>query len=172
MTDEERRALAAVTRLRREIAEDRRILDQDREELAPLAEAESTEDVDRSRLVHVAALIHSYYTALEALLERILRELDGDLPTGDRWHESLLFQAAAEVEGLRPAILTPELREELDLLRRFSHFFRHAYGLDLDRTRVLAEASRLLAVHDRPSTRLDGFDRFLARSAEELRGAD
>lgn len=169
MSPEERRSVAALARLRQEIGADRALVARCHDELLGL-QAEAVLPSDRSRLVHLAALVHAYYTGIETLLERVLRQLDGDLPAGERWHESLLVQAAAEIPGVRPAILDGGLRQELDALRRFRHFFRHAYGLDLDAALVHEEASRLRDVQDPLSKALDRFDDFLRRSMEDLAG--
>jgi len=37
---------------------------------------------------------------------------------------------------MRPALISAELYELLDELRRFRHFFRHAYGVELDADKV------------------------------------
>lgn len=38
---------------------------------------------------------------------------------------------ALDIPGIRPALLPAELRDPLDVLRRFRHRVRHAYGEDL-----------------------------------------
>ncbi|HXF05130.1 MAG TPA: hypothetical protein VNM72_06910 [Blastocatellia bacterium] len=34
---------------------------------------------------------------------------------------------ALEIPQVRPAVISPELKQELDEFRRFHRFFRHAY---------------------------------------------
>lgn len=85
----------------------------------------------RDRLALLAIDLHSWYTALESLLLRILAAFEGAPPAGDSSHALALRAALRDVEGVRPAILASAHRDDLDEIRRFRHFFRHAYALDL-----------------------------------------
>jgi hypothetical protein len=98
-------------------------------------------DVPREALALLAVDLHSYYTKLESLLERILVSFEGQVPRGESAHVGVLRVAALAVPGIRPAILGDPLREGLDELRKFRHFFRHAYALDLraDKLRSVLE---------------------------------
>jgi hypothetical protein len=52
-----------------------------------------------------------------------------------------------DIDGVRPALLSPQSAGLLNELRAFRHFFRHAYGQPLDFSRVeqnLAIARQLL----------------------------
>ena len=51
-----------------------------------------------------------------------------------------------EVPGVRPAIIPASIMSELHELRKFRHFFRNAYALDLDATLVRQRAADLLRV--------------------------
>jgi len=71
---------------------------------------------------------------------------------GERYHTDLLRRMRVEIEGVRPALLSPETFGLLDELRRFRHLFRHAYGVRLDGARLadLADkAARLRHALDR-----------------------
>jgi len=130
--------VAALARLR--LAAE---LDQDREGLRSLASAilrlqHRTDDSDREWL-RVRALsfeIERWYTAMEATLERVLRALDGAVPAGPSWHDELLRSAAVPIEGLRPAVISPEAVDALREVRRFRHFARHGYDREPDPARV------------------------------------
>lgn len=76
------------------------------------------------------ALLQALYTGWEATLTRCLRPFDGE-PDGAGYHAALLQRAALDVPGLRPAILASTTASLLDPYRRFRHFFRNAYGIDL-----------------------------------------
>ena len=91
--------------------------------------------------------LHAYYTALETLLERVARLVDEDVPSGATWHRDLLSQMRIELPGLRPRAIPPELVTDIDELRKFRHFFRNAYVLDLDPVRTVAHGERVLRVH-------------------------
>ncbi len=45
---------------------------------------------DAAARAFLAVQLHNYYTAMEKVLERILRVVDGVIPTGDSWHRELL----------------------------------------------------------------------------------
>jgi hypothetical protein len=45
-----------------------------------------------------------------------------------------------EIEGVRPRLLSAELEQDLNELRAFRHFFRHAYGVELKPDRVVKVA--------------------------------
>lgn len=61
-----------------------------------------------------------------------------------------LDQRALDIPQARPALLTPELRRQLDVLRRFRHRVRHAYDEEYDWHRMAeplearAQAAKLL----------------------------
>jgi hypothetical protein len=94
MNFEARRTVATLTRLRRELAEDRRAL---QERASQLDEAKGRLQ-EPPWTSHGAVALHGWYTGLESALERTVRTLDGDLPRGERWHRDLLSQAT--IEGL------------------------------------------------------------------------
>ncbi len=84
----------------------------------------------------VAASLHHYYSAIEALVERAMRAFGHSLPSGARWHVELLELAALEVEGVRPALFGPTAGTALLELLAFRHFFRHAYAVSWDPVRL------------------------------------
>ena len=50
-------------------------------------------------------------------------------------------------EPLRPALVSPEHQAELTELRRFRHFLRNAYAVDLDAARLDRLADIIARVH-------------------------
>jgi hypothetical protein len=84
----------------------------------------------------VAVEVHRYYTAFEVIAERVAKALDGVMPSGPRWHEELLSQIRRDIAGVRPALIDAETHVELTRLLSFRHFFRHAYSVELDWTRL------------------------------------
>lgn len=105
--------------------------------------AEGQEDV----YLDAAALnLHSFYSALERLLTLIVRHIDRSLPDGETWHRELLLQVAADVPGVRPAVIGAETAHRLDELRRFRHLVRNVYTFSLQPEKmqpVFAELERL-----------------------------
>lgn len=84
----------------------------------------------------VAASLHHYYGAIEALTERAMRAFGHTIPGGPRWHVDLLELACLDIEGARPALFGSASREALLELLSFRHFFRHAYAVAWDRDRL------------------------------------
>jgi len=87
--------------------------------------------IPESDLMACAAYLHHFYTEIESMLERISKVIDGGAQTSGDYHRELLYSMATAIPGIRPAILSKELSEELDEYRRFRHMFRHAYGAEL-----------------------------------------
>lgn len=87
--------------------------------------------LDAAARAFLAVQLHNYYSAVEKMLERIVRTLDGVVPAGEAWHRELLEQVSRPAPNIRPALLEPEVAGELDRLRSFRHFFRNAYTVEL-----------------------------------------
>jgi hypothetical protein len=81
-----------LARLLKELKPDRGALVRLSEELANFARELAAAPAQRPLLAVVAVDLHDYYTALESLLERTARLLDGDVPSGHEWHRELLAQ--------------------------------------------------------------------------------
>ena len=161
MSPDARTTAAALARLLVEINEDRlgiaKRIDDAREAQQRLVVGPD----DPGALALAAVALHGWYTGLETIFERIARELDLSLPTGERWHRELLSQMSAEIPGVRPAVINFETVSELALLLAFRHFFRHAYAVSFDANRLARELSRLLAIEAIVSAALDAFAHFL-----------
>ncbi len=117
---------AALAALRREIEADGAIA------LRRLDEAVRRRlegDGDRAL---VALALHHAYTAIESLLDRLVRHFDGGSPTGPDSHRALLTRAALDIPGIRPALLGAPTVERARELLRFRHFLHHDYGAELD----------------------------------------
>ncbi len=135
---------ARTARLRAEVDNDRqaifRWLQQvDRLELGPGA--------DPGALAQAAWALHHAYSGIEAILERVMRVVEGSVPEGSDSHKELLDAAALTIPEVRPSLLRPETVSRLHELRGFRHFVRHAYAVDLDGQRLadLQEECRSLA---------------------------
>jgi ribonuclease HepT-like protein len=109
--------------------------------------------LDRARSVDAAAgapqaalvalsLDHAYQ-AFETMLLRIERALGLPERTGSDWHRDLLAHAATALAGLRPAVIPADAEVDWDELRRFRHFLRHAYTVDLDVEKLSRNVERL-----------------------------
>ncbi len=83
----------------------------------------------------MAYQIHNLFGAYEECFQIIANFFENHIE-GARYHADLLRRMRLEIAGIRPALLSESTYELLDELRRFRHFFRHAYGVELDPERV------------------------------------
>lgn len=102
------------------------LLDQHRS-LLQKCSSEKPTPIERSAL---AAMLHCFYTGIENIFKRIAVECDEHPPRGGTWHSDLLG-AMAEPTQIRPATISPELRDRLREYLNFRHVFRHAYSFNL-----------------------------------------
>lgn len=80
--------------------------------------------------------IHNIYNGIEDILLSLAKDVDGLVPNGPSMHQDALDQMSAEIGGIRPAVLGPDLYEALTELKGFRHLVRHRYGFDLKAERV------------------------------------
>jgi hypothetical protein len=161
--------LVRLRRLQAEIAVDIAALkERDRETRELVARWDGEGTLGRPELVLVAVNLHGWYTALETALERVARPLDQSMPSGSSWHIDLLEQMRLDMPGLRGPLLPTEGLPALHELRKFRHFFRNAYVLNLDGTKVRSRARDLEMVGVGVIEHLERFERELARAVAEL----
>ncbi|MBO1348883.1 MAG: nucleotidyltransferase domain-containing protein [Hormoscilla sp. GUM202] len=80
----------------------------------------------------LASYLHDFYTGIESIFRRIAVRLDKNLPGGEFSHVNLLNQMSEIREGVRPAVIDEQLKLRLRDYLNFRHFFRHAYGYELN----------------------------------------
>lgn len=94
--------------------------------------------------------LHNLYCAFEDLFRIIARAFENKIDDAGRYHAQLLWRMATEIEGVRPPLISCEAARLLDNLRAFRHFFRHAYGYELDPRKlaiVLEDALKLRPIY-------------------------
>ncbi len=79
----------------------------------------------------LGSVLHSFYNGLENIFEIIAKNIDNNIPTGNKSHQELLHQMASENSN-RNEILTEELYLKLREYATFRHFYRHAYSFQLN----------------------------------------
>jgi len=90
----------------------------------------------------MASIVHEFYTGVEGIFRHLVVRLGEGLPRGAHWHHELLEQVA-EPRGQRPALIPEPLRALLEEYLDFRHFFRHAYGYELQWVRLRPLAADL-----------------------------
>jgi hypothetical protein len=83
----------------------------------------------------VALLLHSFYNGIENVLVLIFKNYNEKLPNGIKWHIELLDRAFVS-NGNRKAIFQNEVQESMEEYLKFRHFIRHAYGFQLEWSRM------------------------------------
>lgn len=113
----------------------------------------------------VAINLHSFYNAVERILELLARELDGGLPAGPAWHRDLLTQMALEVKGVRPAVIREETAASLGDYLRFRHLVRNLYTWNFQEDKLAELVASLNGVLSDLKADLAGFGRYLAAAS-------
>ena len=72
------------------------------------------------------------YNACEQMLLRVAKAFENAIEDEKRWHGALLNRLAIAIEGVRPALITEDLKLPLQELKAFRHVIVHAYELQLD----------------------------------------
>lgn len=159
---------AAIHRLSAEVAHDQATLALRDAELDALLDAKALPE--SARAAATALVLDRSYTALEALLERAVRALDGNLEHGSDWHRNLLAAARLAIPEVRPALID-QCTRAADDLRRFRHFLRHACAAPLDGARVAELAAGWRDARPARDSDLAALDAFLEDLAHRLENA-
>ena len=80
----------------------------------------------------VAYQIHNLYNAVEDLLKIVAAHFENQITDTARWHSALLQRMTQDIPGIRPRLLSESSYLNLNNMRGFRHFFRHAYGVNID----------------------------------------
>jgi hypothetical protein len=115
-----------------EMADERAALDGLADGIARLLVPAADPRDDWMRALALAFQLERYYTATEVLVARVLRQIDGDVPTDPYSHLELLRAASVALDGGRPAVVSPEALGELRELLKFRHLARHGYEVEPD----------------------------------------
>jgi hypothetical protein len=71
------------------------------------------------------------------------------------------------IEGVRPAVVSPELAADLDDYLSFRHVFRNIYGFELRGDRIMYLSARFGGVAERFRNEIGAFVGFLRSSGSE-----
>ncbi|MBC7218308.1 MAG: hypothetical protein H5U36_09305 [Candidatus Caldatribacterium sp.] len=119
------------------------------------------EERRRKRGVHglesLAYQLHNLYCAYEDLFKIVAGFFENSIEDRSRYHPELLGRMKLEIEGVRPALISEKSFQLLNSLRAFRHFFRHAYGYELDRRKVSIVLQDALALREVFKSDLEAF---------------
>jgi hypothetical protein len=126
------------------------------ERLANYASATTTEQA-----IVAGYYLHNLYNAFENICLNVARTFENQVDDRSQWHAVLLKRMTLDVEGLRPKLLSTEVYQCLDELRRFRHVFRNAYTSELDPQRIAIVISQAQRLQNLYKADLDQFKVFL-----------
>ncbi len=115
----------------------------------------------------IAINLHSFYSGVENIFRSIASKVDGDIPSGERWHSDLLIQMTTPLLDIRPAVITVKIKEDLKDLLAFRHLIRNIYTFQLDEELVLRLATKLSKISEKLFGDLNVFVDFLKTTGEK-----
>ncbi|MDI6735824.1 MAG: hypothetical protein QME42_06480 [bacterium] len=105
---------------------------------------------NKARLESLGYKLHNLYCAFEDLFKIVARHFENQIRDISKYHKEMLQRMSLAIEGVRPALISDESYRELNELRAFRHFFRHAYSYELNYEKImisLSSAYRLKQVY-------------------------
>jgi hypothetical protein len=109
----------------------------------------------------VALNLHGLYSGLERIFEKIASIIDGSVPTGVNWHQELLNQMAVEVPRIRPAVISIDLKDDLEEYRGFRHVVRNVYTYRLDPDKLRPLVKNINKIWEKIDKELSAFAKFI-----------
>jgi len=117
---------------------------------------------NEEEIAESAALrLHNFYTGCERIFKLIASEVNGAVPHELDWHKRLLAQAAIEIDGIRPLVISTKTRKKLEELLRFRHIVRNIYGFELESERIEALIALTIRLYPRLTKEINNFMAFL-----------
>lgn len=154
--------LAVAGRIRGELQELNRVVERTKNIWQEATQATNDYYVDAT-----AINLHGFYAGVERILEIIADGVDQTKPSGADWHQELLRQMTVEIPSVRPSVLSPSVRDQLDKYRGFRHVVRNVYTFKLDPQQVEVLVKQLQSTMDQVSPELLAFADFLEQVARE-----
>ena len=106
------------------------------------------------------------YNAFEQMSLRVAKAFENNIDDEQGWHTSLLNRLAIRIEGIRPALIPPDLKLSLQELKAFRHVFVHAYELELDPGKLELILKYARSVADRLPLLVEDFIAKVAREQQ------
>lgn len=126
-----------------------------------LGEPHLAEEDTEDELIVVAYRLHSLYTAFENIFRNVAVAFENQISDRTSWHRELLQRMKLDLTPIRPAVIDQGAYAKLDELLRFRHFFRTAYGVPLDPSRLQLALGQALALKGQYREQLERFLEFV-----------
>ena len=97
----------------------------------PLLDLCKIKNPDIVEITASASVLHSFYSGIENIFILIAKNIDKNIPKGEKWHNELLKQMNKKNDFRKPVIIgdTFNILKEYLLYR---HYFRHSYSWRLE----------------------------------------
>ena len=102
------------------------------------------------------SVLHSFYNGLENIFEIIAKNVDGNVPSGNKSHQELLLQMTTDTDK-RTKVLSEDTYVELRVYATFRHFYRHAYSFQLNWEKMQPLIDNLFIVWNKVKSDLEEF---------------
>ena len=123
---------------------------------------------DELMIESTALKIHNFYTGCERIFKLIASDLNSSVPDSFDWHRRLLSQMTANIEGIRPAVISETTKQGLSELLAFRHVVRSVYGYELDFKRIETLVKLVLNIYPSFKKEIEKFCKFLNDLREQL----
>ncbi len=127
--------------LEAEINEQKQIIEQIYDKIEERADMKENDSV---KIESTAFQLHNLYCAFEDLFKIILDYFENNIIEKEFYHTELLKKMKLNIKGIRPSFVSEESYKFLDELRAFRHFFRHAYGYEIDYSKIKLVIDKVL----------------------------
>ena len=138
-----------------------------RAEFQPLLSIPSDATASVIERAAACAMLHSFYTEIEKILELTAREWDEQLPTSPSWHKDLLIQMSAAT-AKRPAVISPTLVEVLSEFLAFRHLFRGASIVLMRWEKLVPLLAKVDPTYEQATREIETFVGFIEENADPI----
>ncbi len=125
-----------IRRLQSEINQEILSLEALLRELETLKPRLAQKEISNLDLRAAGSILHDFYNGVENIFRRVAQELNGGLPAGEDWHKQLLTDMSLDVKGVRPPLVSEDLKLKLQKYLGFRHIFRNVYGFHLEQEQI------------------------------------
>ena len=125
-----------IRRLQSEINQEISSLEALLRELKTLKPRLAQKEISNLDLRAAGSILHDFYNGVENIFRRVAQELNGGLPAGEDWHKQLLTDMSLDVKGVRPPLVSEDLKLKLQKYLGFRHIFRNVYGFHLEQEQI------------------------------------
>ena len=96
----------------------------------PLLNSCKSKEPDFIEITATAQILHSFYNGIESIVILILKNIQENIPSDNRWHKTLFEIIFGQNSG-KINILRRDLKDRMEKYMYFRHFIRHSYSSEL-----------------------------------------